>query len=154
MALMSRRDQWLVAALLVVWLAPLFGAGPAFIPDASFKGSSLTGWNTLGQADWRAENGDIIGTPKQATGGWLLLDQSFQDVGFYASFRCTGGCKTGVLLRAERTPQGVKGVYLSLTDPEVASYSVTLDPMVPPYCIGTRRFAIPMPLEERSSCRS
>src|SRR5262249_58569350 len=44
----------------------------------------------------------------------------------FASFRCVGECKTGVLLRAEKTPQGMKGVYLSLTEGDVAAYRVTL----------------------------
>src|SRR5437667_3258481 len=95
----------------ILLLAPLFGVGPTFHPDASFKGSTLTGWRALGQADWKAQDGEIIGVPKAATGGWLMLDHSFQDTAFYASFRCTGGCKTGVLLRAEKTAQGMKGIY-------------------------------------------
>ncbi len=82
----------------------------------------------LGQADWKAQNGEIVGTPKPGgSGGWLVLDRSYQDVGFYASFRCTGGCKTGVLLRAEKTPQGMKGIYFALAGEEVAGYRVTLD---------------------------
>ena len=114
-----------MAGLLL--LAPVFGVGPTFHPDATFKGSNLAGWRAVGQADWTAQNGEIVGTPKSAGGGWLMLDRSYQDVAFYASFRCTGGCKTGVLLRAEKTPQGMKGVYLALTDGDVASYRVTLD---------------------------
>ena len=101
-------------------------AGPSFHPDATFRGSALTGWHTLGAATWRAENGEIVGTPK-AGGGWLVLDRSLQDVGFYASFLCAPGCETGVLLRAEKTPQGMKGVYVSLSDTGVANYRVTLD---------------------------
>ena len=73
-----------------------------FVPDSTFRGSSLAGWHTLGQAQWRAENGEIVGTPAQG-GNWLILDKSYQDVGFFASFRSTGGSKTGVLLRAEKT---------------------------------------------------
>jgi hypothetical protein len=118
----------------LIWIAPLGallvaanGAIPTFTPDTSFKGSSLQGWHTVGQADWRAENGEIVGTPKQESGGWLAVNHSFQDVAFYASFRCTGGCKTGVMFRAEKTPNGFKGVYYSLTGGEVASYRVTLD---------------------------
>jgi hypothetical protein len=125
---MTHKHAYLIAAasgLLV--LAPLFGVGPTFAPDSSFKGSSLTGWHVLGQADWRAQNGELIGTAKQGGGGWLVLDRSFQDVGFYASFRATGGAKTGVLLRAEKTAEGMKGVYVALTDGEIASYRVTLD---------------------------
>ena len=56
-----------------------------------------------------------------------MLDHSFQDVGVYADFRCTGGCETGALFRAEKTADGWKGIYVALTEPDTPSYSVTLD---------------------------
>jgi hypothetical protein len=99
---------------------------PELFPDVVFKGSSLTGWHKLGQADWRAENGEIIGTPKDSA-GWLMLDKGYQDIAFYASFRCAGACKTGVLLRAEKTADGMKGDYVSLAEGDVAPYDVLLD---------------------------
>jgi len=93
----SEEDR--LAALL---LAPVFATGPTWIPDVTFKATSLAGWHVLGQADWRAQNGEVVGTVKPGgSGGWLVLDRSYQDVGFYASFRSTGDCRTGVLLRAE-----------------------------------------------------
>jgi hypothetical protein len=123
-----KRRQLLLALAGVLWLAPVFAVGPSFRPDATVRGSSLNGWHALGQADWKALNGEIVGTPKPGgAGGWLVLDRSYQDVGLYASFRCTGGCKTGVLMRAEKTPQGMKGIYFALTGEEVASYRITLD---------------------------
>ncbi len=45
----------------------------------------------------------------------------------FASFKCAQGCETGVLLRAEKTSSGMKGIYVSLTGGDVASYRVTLD---------------------------
>ncbi len=118
----------LTAAAGLFWLAQVFAVGPSFRPDATVRGSSLEGWRPLGQADWKVQNGEIIGTPKPGgSGGWLVLDRSYQDVGLYASFRCTSGCKAGVLLRAEKTPQGMKGIYVSLAGEDVASYSITLD---------------------------
>ncbi len=102
---------------------------PEFKPDASFKGSALTGWRTVGQAQWRAENGEIIGRATAGgNGGWLVMDKEFQDLLFYTNLRCEGSCKTGVLLRAEKTPDGgMKGVYVSLTDGDFATYKVTID---------------------------
>jgi len=105
----------------------LFAVGPTFKPDVTFKGSSLTGWHTLGEADWKASNGVISGTPKSAAGGWLMLDKSIQDVGFFANFRCTGGCKTGVLLRAEKTNNGMKGIFVALDQGDLNSYAIKLD---------------------------
>ena len=129
---MSKKSHIVYAAaaacvlVLVILTARIFAASQNFLPDVVFKGSTLTGWHRLGQAEWRAENGEIIGTPRQG-GGWLVLDKGYQDIAFYSSFRCSGGCKTGVLLRAEKTPDGLKGVYVSLNDGDVASYDVVLD---------------------------
>src|SRR5262245_21376877 len=82
-----------VMAFAVVTMA----APRTFVPDVTLPGSSLNGWHTVGQADWKAQDGEIIGTPKTADGGWLLLDKSYQDIGVVADFRCSAGCKTGIL---------------------------------------------------------
>ena len=116
-----------VAVVLAAMAIPVSGTRSTFAPDWTFKGSTLSGWQVLGQADWRAVDGELIGTPKSPDGGWLLLDKSFQDVQFGADFRCAAGCKTGVLLRAEKTAGGIKGVYVSLTEADAGSYAVTLD---------------------------
>lgn len=114
----------LAAGLLLI--STIFAASQNFLPDYVFKGSTLTGWHTLGDAQWRAENGEIIGTPKQGS-GWLVLDKGYQDIAFYTSFRCTGNCATGVLLRAQETPDGMKGIFVSLAEGDLASYDVVLD---------------------------
>lgn len=106
----------------------IYGASTNFAPDAVFKGSSLTGWQTIGQSTWRAENGEIVGTPGSPAGGWLVADKPFQDVALFASFRCAAGCQTGVMLRAEKTADGgLKGVFVSLNQGDLAAYRVTLD---------------------------
>ena len=115
--------------VISVLAASVYAAGPTFRPDVIFRGSSLTGWASLGQADWRAQNGEIVGTPRQPVGGWLVLEKSYQDVAFYSTLSCTAGCKAGVLLRAEKTADGgMKGVYVSLTEGDLATYAVTLNP--------------------------
>lgn len=108
----------------------LNAAGPAnFKPDGMVTGSTLAGWHVLGDADWKNQNGELVGTSKAGgNGGWLVMDKSFQDVQLYASYRCTGACTSGVLLRAQKTPDGgMSGVYVSLTDGDTASYAVTID---------------------------
>ena len=106
----------------------IHGASTNFAPDAVFTGSSLGGWQPIGQSNWRAENGEIIGTPTAAAGGWLLADKPYQDVAVFTSFRCAAGCQTGVMLRAERTADGgLKGVFVSLNEGDLAAYRVTLD---------------------------
>lgn len=105
-------------------LAMAQGPVPDFRPDTTFSGSVLTGWKPLGEAKWVAREGEITGTGT----GWLVSEKSWQDVGFFARFRCTGECKTGVLLRVQKTATGMKGIYLSLAAGDEASYAVTLDP--------------------------
>jgi Domain of Unknown Function (DUF1080)/FG-GAP-like repeat len=119
----------LLAFVVLLGAAPLLSRadGPTFVPDAKFDGSTLAGWHTLGQADWRAENGEIVGKGTGA-GGWLLLDRSYQDTGVYTAFRCSGACDTGLLLRAQKAPDGTtKGVFVSINGNEVEAYNLTLD---------------------------
>ena len=100
-------------------------SGPSFIPDAKFAGSALSGWHTLGQAGWQAENGELVGKGTQGS-GWLILDHSYQDTGFYAAFRCTGDCDTGVLLRMTKSANGMTGTYLSVKGHALLAENVTL----------------------------
>ncbi len=112
-----------VACALAAWL---HAAPKNFIPDYTFTGSSLAGWPTIGHATWTAQDGEIVGTA--GSGGWLILDRTYQDVAFVASFKCFDGCSAGVLLRAERTADGgMKGVFVSLASDDLASYRVTID---------------------------
>ena len=95
------RRTLIASCAVALLLLPAVGQNPTFIPDVTFQGSGLTGWHSLGDAAWRAEDGVITGTPKSPGGGWLLLDKPLQDSGFYASFKCAGGCVTAVMVRAE-----------------------------------------------------
>ena len=114
-------------AAVFILLSAIFAATHDFTPDYVFRGSSLTGWHTIGQANWRAENGEITATPQSPEGGWLVLDKGYQDLEFYSEFRCADKCDVGVLLRSEKTPDGgLKGVYAALTG-ETGSYDVTLN---------------------------
>jgi hypothetical protein len=98
-----------------------------FLPDTIFKGSALTNWRQLGQAEWKAANGEIVATPG-SSGGWLVLDKSFQDVQFFTNIRCAADCKAGVLLRAAKTPDGgLSGTFVSLANGDFATYALTLD---------------------------
>ncbi len=116
-----------IAAICLIGSA-ILAATHDFIPDVTFKGSSLAGWHTVGAADWRAENGEIVAKPKQESGGWLVLDKGYQDLQFYASFRCTGPCKAGVLLRTQKTADGgLKGTYVSLSEGDVGYYDLVVN---------------------------
>ena len=115
-----------VAAVLVA-LSAIFAATHDFAPEYTFQGSALTGWHTLGNAAWRAENGEIVAKPDTPDGGWLVMDKGYQDVEFYTEFHCADKCDAGVLLRAEKTPEGGwKGVYAPISG-DTGSFDVVLD---------------------------
>src|SRR5947208_15730614 len=116
-----------MVAAIPAMFSIVFAAPHDFDPDFVFTESSLTNLQRLGHADWRAENGEIVGTPQNGD-GWLLLSKSYQDLEFYTDFRCSGPCETGILFRAEKTSDGgLKGVYVSLKSGDVGSYDVTLN---------------------------
>ena len=118
-----------VAALVLGLRAQSTPNPTEFAPDGAVKGSTLTGWKVVGDADWKAQNGELVGTPRAGgSGGWLVMDKGFEDVQFFTNYRCTGACKSGVLLRAKKTPDGgMKGLFVSLTDGEYGSYYLTVD---------------------------
>jgi len=110
--------------------------------------------------DWRADNGEIIGAPKES-GGWLMLDKGYQDIAFYASFHCGSACQTGLLLRAEKTADGMKGIYVSLAGGDIGGYDVLLDaqgketsrtPLGPGP--GWRAWALPASAARRTWCQA
>ncbi len=123
---MSRRILFSILGGLLLCFSGILAVTKDFIPDFAFQGSSLSGWRPIGSVDWSASNGEIVATPKAPEGGWLLLDKSYQDVEAYAEFRCTGPCTAGLLLRAEKTPDGgLKGLLAQAGEANV--FEVTLD---------------------------
>jgi hypothetical protein len=119
----------LTLALGTLGILSMHASGPTFRADYRFSGSSLSAFKPFGQADWKVENGEIVGTPKDAAGGWLLVDaRSFQDTQVYASVKCAAPCKAGFLMRAEKTADGgMKGVLMSVTEGDLNAYAVKLD---------------------------
>jgi len=129
-----RRILAVSTALVAVGLSITPGAqtpAPArpatFAPDWTFKGSTLTGTEQFGQAAWRAENGEIVGTPKSADGGWLLINPGYQDVQIAGSYKCAAGCTAGVMVRSEKSAAGIKGIYTTLGGDSPAPAAVTVD---------------------------
>src|SRR3954464_14295707 len=124
MQILMTRAALTAFTLLAIDLSAFSAVTPTFAPDVTLKGSTLQGWHTLGDASWRAKDGELTGTGE----GWLVLDHSYQDLGFFASFLADPGAKAGVLLRAEKTPEGgLKGVYVALSEGELGTYSLVLD---------------------------
>lgn len=107
---------------------PLSELSLSFIPDHTFKGSSIKGWHVLGDADWQAKDGELIGKAKANTdGGWLVLDNGYQDIGVHSLFKTTGNSETAILIRMGKIAEGYRGVLLSLKKDDVTHYSITLD---------------------------
>jgi hypothetical protein len=124
---MSKRAAFVVAISVALGLCA-YAAGPTFRPDFIFKASTLAGWSPLGAGDWKAVNGEIVGTPKTPAGGWLVLNKSFEDVGVFSNITCDAGCKAGILLRAEKTSDGgMKGILLQIENGELKSFAVKID---------------------------
>jgi len=121
------RKVLIVSAVISLACAAIFAATRDFVADFSFRGSALTGWHTLGQAEWSAANGEIKAVPKSPGGGWLVLDHGYQDSEFYTEFNCAAACTAGILERAEKTSDGgLKGILVPLSgEGDVAD--VTLD---------------------------
>jgi len=109
--------------LMLTSFATLKAQSPSFAPDATFQGSSLTGWTQFGSAKWSADKGEITG----AGNGLLALEKPSQDTGVYLQFRCEGECNAGILFRLEKNSNGMSGVLLSIQQQELAAYRLTLD---------------------------
>lgn len=101
-------------------------ANKNFIPDWTYTGSSLADAEQLGAARWSAQNGEVTGTPSSPDGGWLLFNNAVQDLQMATSFRCAAGCQAGLVLRIEKTADGFKGVFVSISETPGA-FAVTLD---------------------------
>src|SRR3954468_24268859 len=114
-------------ASLVFFTPDVRAAGPHFVPDHMLKGSTTQGWHVLGKTQWRASDGELVGSPTEPEGGWLVLDRSLADAAFYADAHCIAPCEAGVLFRMEKTADGLKGVYFSFKEGDVCPYAVRLD---------------------------
>ena len=109
------------------------------ISTTVFNGKSLAGWHTLGNAEWRVENGAIVGTVRNGSEGWLVLDPVYGAASISLGFDCSN-CETGLMVRSEKTGNQTSGVYLAMSGPNVGTLSrVTLD------AAGKQTASKPMP---------
>src|SRR4051812_47023766 len=102
------------------------GRNMALIPDYTFKGSKLTGWHTLGNADWKANNG-IITAKANGSASYLISDRGFQDIHLRALFKTDANTEVGFLFRLEKTSDGFKGFLATIKGTGFDFYKVTLD---------------------------
>jgi hypothetical protein len=124
---MTVMTKYFVVAPTAVVL--LFAAHAGLPQEMSpvFDGTSLAGWHTVGGAQWRVENGDIVGTVHNGSEGWLVMDSVYGPAELTASFECNN-CQPSVLVRSEKTGDTTSGFNLALSGEDVGSVSrVTLD---------------------------
>jgi hypothetical protein len=119
-------SRFIVIITCVAAMESVSHANKNFMPDWTFAGSSLADTEQFGSAKWTVQNGDVIGTPSSPEGGWLLFKNALQDVQMAASFQCSAGCQAGLVLRLEKTADGLKGVFVSISETPGA-FAVTLD---------------------------
>ena len=125
---MSRRAVYAIVIAVVCAVAPE-AARWNFIPDWTFKGNDLAKeWTVVGQATWKATNGELVGTPTAPEGGWLVLNKPVQDLQFGADLKCTGGCKAGILVRARKQADGsLTGLFVPYGETDTGIFQVTID---------------------------
>jgi Domain of Unknown Function (DUF1080)/FG-GAP-like repeat len=83
-------------------------------PVPLFTGADLSGWHQAGGGNWSVDNGQIVGRSQNDTGGWLFLNDSYQDFVLDLSFQCESNCSSGILLRGSKDDKGVSGIYIPL----------------------------------------
>jgi hypothetical protein len=121
----ASKVNWILAFAAPLALTLLHAEpGPTFIPDGVFRGSTLTGWHTLGSASWTASNDEITATNGE---GWLVFEKPYQDSALYTSFRCTGPCNAGILMRMEKRGSGSTGIMLAIEGDAMVPYRVMID---------------------------
>src|SRR5690606_30703334 len=99
-----------------------------FIPEFNFKDSGIKDWTIIGDADWKVQDGVITGNVKPGgSGGYLMLNRSFQDVGLRTLFKPDNTGELGILFRIEKINDGFKGILLSIVGTEVSHFQVLLD---------------------------
>lgn len=120
----SGSDVVLSAILLGILFQPSLLGGQDKLRDAA-----LTEWHTQGSARWRADHGEIVGTTQDgdSSGGWLLLNHSYEDFDARFRFRCRN-CQSGLLLRGMKSGENTRGVFVSLGGKDAGTvYRVSLD---------------------------
>lgn len=96
--------------------------------EGGLDGTDSVAWHAMGSAIFRSDAGEIVGAVSPgASGGWLVTDRRYQDLGVRFSFRCGGECQTGILLGMQHAGDRIDGLFISLTNNDLTAYGMTLD---------------------------
>lgn len=109
------------------------GAEPARLPRELteegwielFDGGTLFGWEAVGDASWRVENGVIRTNGEKA--GFLMSTMEFADFELHAEFLAEPGTNSGIFLRTPLEP----------TDPARDCYELNIAPADNPFPTGS-----------------
>jgi len=103
------------AALLVAGFAAVQLAPPATGQTGTgwtqlFDGKTMDGWSPTGDANWKVEDGAIVGT--QGKGGFLVTKNSYKDHMIYAEFWADEPANSGIFVRCKDPKKiGAKDCY-------------------------------------------
>ncbi len=94
-----------------------------------FNGEDLTGWEAEGGADWKVEEGQLIGQqgPDNAPGD-LFTTKEFADFELVVEYKITWPANSGVWFRYQTPDKAYQADILKYKDPECYSGSI--------YCPG------------------
>jgi hypothetical protein len=92
-----------LASLSLALLGACGGGGGGPAPDAEgwmtlFNGMDLTYWNTVGDANWRVEDGALTADQSSAS-SYLVSDMSFDDFELELEFWVSSDANSGVFVR-------------------------------------------------------
>ena len=94
-----------------------------------FNGKDLTGWESIGQAKWTVQEGNIVGTQGDNNApGDLLTQATYKDFLLKVTYRVEWPCNSGIWFRYQSADKAYQADILEYANPEC--YSGTL------YCPG------------------
>src|SRR5262245_8301611 len=96
------------AATTTTSVPPAFGqTGPGWIQ--LFDGKSLDGWDKVGTANWRVEDGAIVADKSTGQGGGhLVTKNSYKNLMIYAEFWTDEKANSGIFVRC-KDPKKING---------------------------------------------
>ena len=127
--LFNSKSMHLKTFSILLYLTPAFSIGANTEQDFLFNGKDLRNWETAGKAEWRVEDGVIVGgqdgDPKRS--GILTSKASFKDFDLRLEYKIDehGKYNSGIYFRRSKTKRlgrpyqlnlgrGVAGEYVGL----------------------------------------